>query len=112
MPTASTWCSGRSASTCPSSLSASCAPDSWPVRGPGPTSAFWIGSSPLPRVEVLFPTAATTRQYAQLYLQLRTQGTPIPANDLWIAALVLENDVHLVSRDAHFDRLPQLPRAA
>ena len=65
-----------------------------------------------PRVEVLFPTAATTRQYAQLFLQLRTQGTPIPANDLWIAALVLENDVPLFSRDAHFDRLPQLPRAA
>lgn len=65
-----------------------------------------------PRVEVLFPTAATTRQYAQLFLQLRTQGTPIPTNDLWIAALVVENDVHLFSRDAHFDRLPQLPRAA
>ena len=31
---------------------------------------------------------------------------------LWIAALVVENDVHLFSRDAHFDRLPQLPRAA
>ena len=65
-----------------------------------------------PRVEILFPTAATTRQYAQLFLQLRTQGTPIPTNDLWIAALVVENDVHLFSRDAHFDRLPQLPRAA
>ncbi len=65
-----------------------------------------------PRVEVLFPTAATTRQYAQLFLQLRTQGTPIPTNDLWIAALVLEHDVHLFSRDSHFDRLPQLPRAA
>ena len=65
-----------------------------------------------PRVEVLLPTAATSRQYAQLFLQLRTQGTPIPTNDLWIAALVVENDVHLFSRDAHFDRLPQLPRAA
>ena len=65
-----------------------------------------------PRVAILYPTEATTRQYAQLFLQLRTQGTPIPTNDLWIAALTLENDVRLFSRDAHFERLPQLPRAA
>lgn len=65
-----------------------------------------------PRVDVLYATERTTRQYAQLFLQLRTQGTPIPTNDLWIAALVLEHDVRLVSRDAHFERLPQLPRAA
>lgn len=65
-----------------------------------------------PRVSILYPTEATTRQYAQLYLQLRTQGTPIPSHDLWIAALVLESDILLFSRDAHFDRLPQLPRAA
>jgi tRNA(fMet)-specific endonuclease VapC len=65
-----------------------------------------------PRVSILYATEATTRQHARLYLQLRTQGTPIPTNDLWIAALVLENDIALFSRDAHFDRLPQLPRAA
>jgi len=63
-----------------------------------------------PRVEVLLPTLDTTRHYANLYRQLRSAGTPIPANDLWIAALVVEHDVMLYSRDAHFDALPQLPR--
>ncbi|HET7502301.1 MAG TPA: type II toxin-antitoxin system VapC family toxin [Kofleriaceae bacterium] len=59
-------------------------------------------------VEVLHTTDATTRSYAALYRQLRTQGTPIPTNDLWIAAIVLEHDLALYSRDAHFQALPQL----
>ncbi len=63
-----------------------------------------------PRVEVLFSDLATTRHYAHLYRQLRTAGTPIPTNDMWIAALVLQNELPLYSRDAHFDVLPQLPR--
>jgi hypothetical protein len=40
----------------------------------------------------------------------RRQGTPIPTNDLWIAALVVQHGLHLFARDAHFDRLPQIPR--
>lgn len=63
-----------------------------------------------PRVGVLLPTMDSTRHYANLYRQLRLAGTPIPTNDLWIAALVVEHDVMLYSRDAHFDALPQLPR--
>lgn len=63
-----------------------------------------------PGVEVLYATEATTRAYANLYRQLRTQGTPIPTNDLWIAALVVENDLSLYTRDDHFENLPQLNR--
>ena len=39
----------------------------------------------------------TIRHYAQLFVQLRRQGTPIPVNDLWIAALVLEHGFDLYS---------------
>jgi tRNA(fMet)-specific endonuclease VapC len=63
-----------------------------------------------PRVEVLFSDLATTRHYAHLYRQLRSAGTPIPTNDIWIAALVQQNELPLYSRDTHFDLLPQLPR--
>lgn len=59
-------------------------------------------------VQVLFAGEATTRWYASLYRQLRAQGTPIPTNDLWIAALVVEHDLRLLTRDAHFRALPQL----
>ncbi len=61
-----------------------------------------------PGVEVLWPSEATTRNYAQLFRQLRAQGTPIPTNDLWIAALVEEHGLMLCTRDRHFAHLPQL----
>jgi len=61
------------------------------------------------RVEVLIPTIETTRHYANLYRQLRTAGTPIPTNDLWIAALVIQHDLTLCTRDHHFELLPQIP---
>ena len=65
-----------------------------------------------PDVTILFADDATTRVYASLFRQLRIQGTPIPTNDLWIAALVVQHGLSLCSRDAHFDRLPQVVRAA
>lgn len=61
-----------------------------------------------PGVEILFPGEVTTRIYARLYRQLRQQGTPIPVNDLWIAAQVVEHNLTLCSRDRHFGHLPQL----
>jgi predicted nucleic acid-binding protein len=63
-----------------------------------------------PSVGVLFADSQTAHHYALLYRQLRAQGTPIPTNDLWIAALVAQHNVSLYTRDAHFDHLPQLPR--
>jgi len=62
-------------------------------------------------VEILFADEPTTQQYASVYRQLRAQGTPIPTNDMWIAALVLQHSLTLFARDEHFDRLPQIPRA-
>lgn len=61
-----------------------------------------------PGVAILHTTDATTRSYAALYRQLRSQGTPIPTSDLWIAAIVIEHDLTLYTRDAHFEALPQL----
>ena len=62
------------------------------------------------RVTVLYPTETTTHHYAQLFFQLRRQGTPIPTNDIWTAALVVEHTLTLFSWDRHFDHLPQIPR--
>jgi len=63
----------------------------------------------LPGVEVLWATEATIHHYVALYRQLRSQGVAIPTHDLWIAGLVLEHDLQLMSRDKHFERLPQIP---
>ena len=62
------------------------------------------------RVTLLLPDADTTHHYATLYVDLRRAGTPIPTNDMWIAALVLQHDLVLFSRDRHFDRVPRIPR--
>lgn len=64
-----------------------------------------------PRVSILVCDEDTTRLYADLKLQLKRQGTPIPINDVWIASLVLQHDATLLTRDSDFDHLPQIPRA-
>ena len=61
-------------------------------------------------VAVLYADDQTTHHYASAYRQLRVQGTPIPTNDLWIAALVLQHNLRLHDRDGHFDHLPQIVR--
>jgi tRNA(fMet)-specific endonuclease VapC len=61
-------------------------------------------------VEVLYADDQTTHHYARAFRQLRNQGTPIPTNDLWIAALALQHDLALHDRDRHFDNLPQIVR--
>ena len=62
------------------------------------------------RIGILFADEQTLFHYGRLYAQLRSQGTPIPTNDLWIAALVQQHNLMLYSRDRHFNHLPQLPR--
>jgi tRNA(fMet)-specific endonuclease VapC len=63
-----------------------------------------------PGVRVVYAGEQTTHHYANVYRQLRKQGTPIPTNDMWIAALALEHSLVLFARDVHFDLLPQLAR--
>jgi tRNA(fMet)-specific endonuclease VapC len=51
---------------------------------------------------VLACDQAVARQYGSIKDTLRQQGRPIPENDVWIAAIALEHECVLVSRDAHF----------
>lgn len=61
-------------------------------------------------VRTLFPDDQTTHHYASVFRQLRIQGTPIPTNDIWLAALALQHNLTLHARDKHFDALPQIVR--
>ena len=63
-----------------------------------------------PTVALLMPTRETAEHYARLFVQLKRAGTPVPDNNLWIASLALENDLVLITRDRHFDHIPQLLR--
>lgn len=50
----------------------------------------------------------TARRYGDIKDALRIKGRPLPENDIWIAAIAVEHDLTLVSRDAHFDEIEQL----
>jgi len=63
-----------------------------------------------PTARIVAPDEQTTFHYARMWNQLRRQGTPLPQNDLWIAALVLQHNCVLLTYDRHFDHLPQIPR--
>jgi len=54
-------------------------------------------------VTVLDIEEETTQHYAAIGLELKKRGRPIPANDLWIAALCRQHALPLLSRDRHFD---------
>lgn len=45
----------------------------------------------------------TSRYYAEICVELKRIGRPIPTNDIWIAALCRQHSLPLLSRDRHFD---------
>ena len=62
----------------------------------------------LPDFEILSVGEPTTRLYARVRASLKNLGRPIPANDVWIAALALQHRLPILSRDEHFDAVPGL----
>jgi predicted nucleic acid-binding protein len=73
------------------------------------TYEAWLESE-LPHFDVLAVTDETAIAYAGLRVALRRAGRPIPANDAWIAALALQHRLPVISRDQHFDVVPNLQR--
>ncbi len=61
-------------------------------------------------VVVLDVDTTTARFYGEVREELRKAKTPIPENDIWIAALVRQHEMPLLSQDAHFDNVPGLRR--
>ncbi len=50
----------------------------------------------------------TAQWYGIIKNQLRRKGTPIPDNDIWIAAIAMQHGLILVTRDSHFDVVESL----
>lgn len=59
-------------------------------------------------VSVLNIDDEATHYYAEVVLELRRKGTPIPTNDLWIAAVAMRENTPLVSFDSHFENISRL----
>ncbi len=60
------------------------------------------------RVSVPPVDERVTDAYARIYAQLRARGSPIPTNDLWIAAAARGDDEALFSYDPHFEAVAGL----
>ena len=69
----------------------------------------WL-SRYLPKFRILDIDQRTTIAYAAVRMELKKAGTPIPSNDVWIAALSRQHSLPVVSRDRHFDAVPGLKR--
>jgi len=54
----------------------------------------------------------TSVRYAQIRIELKRAGAPIPSNDIWIAALCRQHAFPILSRDRHFDLISGLKRVA
>ncbi|HVU10960.1 MAG TPA: type II toxin-antitoxin system VapC family toxin [Phototrophicaceae bacterium] len=50
----------------------------------------------------------TARWYGQIYHQLRVKGRPIPPNDVWIAAMAVQHNLTLLTKDEHFKEVDNL----
>ncbi len=59
---------------------------------------------------VLSIDEGTTQHYADIRLELKRSGNPIPVNDVWIAALARQHRLPVVSRDRHFDGVLRIQR--
>lgn len=69
----------------------------------------WLATQ-LPHFDVLLVTEATAVAYAAIRVDLKKNGTPIPANDVWIAALAMQQGIPVLSRDRHFDAVGRIRR--
>ena len=58
--------------------------------------------------QVFYPSELTPLIYAEVCHELEKEGIRIPSNDMWIAAVALENNLPLVARDEHFTRVKGL----
>jgi tRNA(fMet)-specific endonuclease VapC len=59
-------------------------------------------SSFLDAVDVLLPDEETPLVYGRVASELAQKGTPIPQNDIWIAAIALQTGLPLATEDNHF----------
>jgi tRNA(fMet)-specific endonuclease VapC len=61
-----------------------------------------------PRARVLGLDEETADRYAVILDSLRSAGTPIPTNDVWIAASAMQHGLRIVTTDQHFRKVRQV----
>jgi tRNA(fMet)-specific endonuclease VapC len=61
-----------------------------------------------PRISLFYHDESTAEYYAHIMTNLRSKGKPIPTNDIWIAAVALQNGLALYTLDKYFENVDGL----
>jgi predicted nucleic acid-binding protein len=61
-----------------------------------------------PRIRVVPVDEETAVRYAVIVTVLRKAGTPIPTNDVWIAASAMQHGIGVFTTDPHYEKVPQV----
>jgi tRNA(fMet)-specific endonuclease VapC len=61
-----------------------------------------------PVVETLAVDAEVARIYAEIVVDLRKAGTPLPTNDIWVAATAVRAGASVVTYDSHFSKIKRV----
>jgi tRNA(fMet)-specific endonuclease VapC len=61
-----------------------------------------------PRVTLYGIDEGTAEFYCLILDQLKSNGTPIPTNDIWIAAVAFQQGMPIYTKDQHFNRIKGL----
>lgn len=61
-----------------------------------------------PAVEILQVDPETSRHYAEIVAELRKAGTPLPTNDIWIAAVASRNGTTVLTCDDRFEHIARI----
>lgn len=61
-----------------------------------------------PRVKIVEIDEETSERYAVIIQSLWMKGTPIPTNDLWIAASAMQYGLKVLTTDKHYLEVPQI----
>ena len=75
-----------------------------------PEAGFRLLADLLANIPLLLPDPDTLDEYADIKDHLKRTGCRIPDNDIWIAALARQHALPVLSRDHHFDHVPDLQR--
>ena len=59
-------------------------------------------------VDIIQIGKITSDRYSRIASHLKSQGTPIPSNDIWIAAQSMEHGIELITSDRHFENIASL----
>ena len=61
-----------------------------------------------PAVEPIAVDDEVAHIYGEIVVDLRASGTPIPTNDIWIAACAIRTDAAVLTFDAHFRNIARV----